>query len=94
MSLLLYAALVCAALSVLYMGRAKLVYQYYLLMQIASTLLLVARMALRKLKVKVRARWYKYRQYYKVSSSEVADPANKPAPNVVMKRPSERIKVS
>lgn len=94
MSLFLYAVLACVALSVLYMGRAKLMSLFWLCVQLASTLVLLARMAWTRVRVKVRARWFKWRHYSQVKSGEPVDPANQPAPHVVMKRPGQRINQS
>lgn len=86
----LYAVLTCAFLSLLWMAASKSV----ILCHIASMSLLVCSALTKRVRLNVRLKWYKWVRPYKPVATDVDNPANKPAPNVVMKRPNAKLVVN
>ncbi len=86
--------LVCAALSLIFTVAQK----WVLIRQLATvasmlcvTLFSLVCAVLKRWRIKLRVLWYKWRPYKPLHA---ATGGNHPAPNVIMRRPGERVKVN
>lgn len=89
MNSILYAVLACGLLSLLWIAARKSV----VLCQLSSMALLVCSAVFKRARLTLRVKWYKWVRSYKPVATDADNPANKPAPHVIMKRPGARVKV-
>ena len=83
----LYAVLASAFCSLLWIAASKSA----ILCNLASMSLLVCSVVMKRVRLSVKLKWYKWVSPYKPVATDANNPANKPAPNVVMKRPVAKL---